>query len=72
MTETDCGISISGASDLVAEVDEAATKPPGSETVMMLPKVPISSVRSSAAGAAASSTTGAAVGSKPGASASRM
>ena len=31
MTETDCGISMSGASVFVADVDDPAKKPPGSE-----------------------------------------
>jgi len=45
-TDTDDGISISGASVFVAVVDEPAKNPPDSCTVMMLLKAPVCSVKS--------------------------
>src|SRR5438874_12551498 len=64
-TETDCGISISGASSLVALVDDPAKKPPDSVTVMMLLYVPACSVKSRDSGFV--NCTVSAVMSKPGA-----
>ena len=64
-TETDCGISISGASVFVADVEDPAKYPPGSVTVMMLLYAPACSVKSRLCGAFSCNVS--AAGSNPGA-----